>query len=284
MASKQAVKETTGAPKPVAIVENKLPVTNLDEEMRADAGMGVSTRAADNIVPSISVLQPLSPEVLDGPDQIANSKPGDFLMANAAQPLVDGKTGVWFQPCATTEWWFEFIPRDAGGGFVARYQVEYDEREQLIPPPGAEQDPSNAFRYFFPESNHSCIHYRFVAGFAWIDTLGLEYVIPFYGTGHTVCRMWNTKWTRKRFQNGLIKPAFSHLYHLTTGRRTNKKGTWFSIETSDGTPLGETAEIVGDPKHAYVMARALSQAFARHEKVESVVREDQEPADKEIPY
>ena len=132
------------------------------------------------------------------------AKPGDFLMVNGNPPVVAGAEGFHFQPCCTTEWWFEFIPREDGGGFVARYPVSYDDRQQIVPPPGAElkAPDENRFRFWFPESGHECTHYRFVPGIMWRDGIGEEYVIQFHGTGHTVARSWNTSWTRKRFPSG----------------------------------------------------------------------------------
>jgi hypothetical protein len=275
--------------------DKKQEVAAYDQElanlMHADAGMGVSTDAKDVLVPSINVLQPLSPEVLDGPDHVDGAHPGDFLLANTE--ILDGKKGFLFQPCGTTEWWFEFIPRESGGGFVNRYPVFYH-NNRIVPPEGAEQVP-NKLRWFFPATGNNCTHYKFVAGVMWRDGIGLEYVIPFFSTGHTAVRQWATKWMRKRFpDDNSIMPAFSHVYRLTTNRRTNKQGTWFSIETDDGLPLmvinaGQLGvnvaakKVVGDVMKAYHMGRALATAFHTGEKVEELHRDHTE-GDEEMPF
>jgi hypothetical protein len=243
------------------------PLDDFDKQMYADAGLGVSTNPNDNITPSIAVLQPLSPQVLAGASQIENAEAGDFWVKGANPPLIGGQDGIWFQPAAMTEHWFEFVPRDSGGGFVARYEVEYDSKGRIIPPEGAEQSADNPNSYSFPESGNNCIHYRHIAGFVWVDGIGLEYVLSFHGTGHTVARSWNTKWTRKRFPDGKMMPAYSHLYHLTTDQRSNKKGTWFQISVDEGTHLRESADIVGDLHKALQMGRSLAQAFQRGEKL-----------------
>jgi hypothetical protein len=237
--------------------------------MEQDAGMGVSMRPRDNITPSISVLQPLSPLVLE--DQ---GKAGDFLMTNAPEPIVSGKVGFYFQPVSMTEWWFEFIPRDQGGGFVSRFAVEYDEKEHIIPPDGAEQRQEESFRYWFPETGNECVHYRFIPGIVWQDGDGLEYVIQFHGTGHTVARAWNTAWTRHRLRSGKPKPAFGTLYHLTTTQKSNKKGTWYQVVYDKGTPIEECERIVRDPMEAYRRGKGLALAFASGDRVEGVVHEE----------
>jgi hypothetical protein len=267
---------------------------DIDKLMYQDAGLGVSTRPSDNITPNIVVLQPLSPSVLAGPAKIEGAVAGDFLVRGASNPLVPGQDGIWFQPVSMTEHWFEFVPRDAGGGFVARYDVEYDAKGRIIPPDGAVQDEVNQNSYSFPDSGNNCIHYRFIAGFVWTDGIGLEYVIPFHGTGHTIARSWNTKWTRKRFADGKMMPAYSHLYHLTTSQRTNKKGTWFQVDVSEGTHLRECADIVSDLSKSLQMGRALAQAFERGEKLAAAPEDGEKPildnntsadtGDKEIPY
>lgn len=240
---------------------------DFDKQMYADAGLGVSTKLSDNITPSIAVLQPLSPQVLAGAAQIEDATAGDFWVKGANPPIISGEEGIWFQPAAMTEHWFEFVPRDNGGGFVARYDVEYDDKGRIIPPDGAVQSEDNSNSYHFEESGNNCIHYRHIAGFVWVDGVGLEYVLSFHGTGHTVARAWNTKWTRKRFPDGKMMPGYSHLYHLTTSQRSNKKGTWFQIAVDEGTHLRECGEIVGDLHKALQMGRSLAQAFQRGEKL-----------------
>jgi hypothetical protein len=261
-------------PKAIAKTESKPPQSlpdssELMKEMEGDAGMGVSTRPSDNITPSIKLLQPMSPEVLAGGDRVEGAEAGDFLLADTLE-VIKGDEGFDFQPVAMTEWWFEFIPRDRGGGFVARYPVERDEtRDIIIPPPGAVQNPENKNQYYFEETENNCVYYRFVPGILWRNGEGVEYVIPFTSTGHTVVRSWNTKWMRQRFKTGKIMPAFANIYHLSTIMKTNNKGSWHMIAISQPHLLSTMEEVVGDPVMAYRLGKALALAFASGEKMES---------------
>jgi len=260
---------------PTAPQSDQLPaeMDDIDNLLYEHAGMGVSLRASDNITPSIVVLQPLSPQVLAGPQQLPRAAAGDFWIRGADDPIIKGQAGFYFQPVTMTEWWFEFVPREKGGGFVARYPVEYGNDGNMKAPNGARQDRDNPYRYTFANGNN-CTHYRFIPGILWENRIGLEYVIQFHGTGHTIARQWNTKWTRKRFPNGKIMPTFSHIYHLSTVQRSNPKGTWFIITVDEGVPIRKVENIIGDIRPAIMRGLALAQAFATGEKVEATPDQD----------
>jgi len=255
-------------------------MSELDEQMRKDAGHGVSTDARDNIIPQINVLQPLSPEVLDGPAQVDGAKPGDFLLAN--KTLIPGKEGIWFQPAKVVQIWLEFTPLAQGGGFVGAHEF-VDENQ---PPPGARR--KERFRMVFDNGNE-CIHYRQMAGIAWIERTGMEYNISFKSTGHTIVKEWMTKAIRSnRFNDGSSRPFYGHIYKLTTSQRRNNAGQWYVIDVGDPVLLSSAAaaDIVDNPTKAYRMGQLLAKAFENKEKVAEVAsrpNESKEVGD-EIPF
>lgn len=272
---------------------------DLDAMMREDAGMGISNRPEDNIVPQLKVLQPLSPEVMDGPDRVPGAQAGDFLLGTT---LVKGKEGIWFQPCAIQHKLFEFMPLDRGGGFVAEHPMARDEQGTVMFEEGGDPVlPSRAvkvdkFRYEINDNN--LIHYRQLAGFAWVyagskrlEEQGQPYVISFKSTGHTTMRMWMTKAARaNQFADGNQRPLFAHLYRLTTSHQRNAKGQWYALEVGD--PVLIAPGVVAEPAQVYRTGRALAQAFARGEKEsalpETRLSEDAAPPsnrdDREIPF
>lgn len=237
-------------------------VEELEKQMMEDAGRGVSTDASDNIIPQISVLQPLSPEVLEGPGQFEGAKPGDFLLAGKS--VVPGKTGIWFQPAAVRQVWLEFTPLSQGGGFVASHEFTGEN----VLPQGARR--GEKMRVYFPDSGNECIHYRQLAGICWQAQIGLEYNISFKSTGHTIMREWNTLAMRSnRFANGSSRPFWGHVYHLTTVQKRNQAGQWYQINVGDPVLLSspDAVTVVGDQKYAYEIGRALAMAFETQEKV-----------------
>jgi hypothetical protein len=255
---------------------NKELTTTLDDRMRADAGQGISTAASDNMVPQISILQPLSPEVLDGPGQIPKAKAGDFLLGDV---LISGKDGFYFQPANMTQIWLEFNPLDQGGGFVAAYPWNGENN----PPPGTSSN--GRFRYEFDNGNQ-CIHYRQLAGIVWRDKIGLEFVVPFKSTGHSIARQWMTDAMRANRLGGESRPLFGHLYRLQTTPVKNNKGQWFALKVGPPILLGtaEADQIVGNSEDAYVMGKALAGAFESQERVAETPVTQPPRRDDEIPY
>ena len=269
------------------------------QEIDHDLGKGVSTDAADNLVPLVYILQPLSPQVMDGPAHLEGAKAGDIWLKNfSGNPVISGKTGMWFQPCKMYQKWTEWVPRDRGGGFIASYDYNAGKL-----PEGAVRDMEEKTRprFFFTETDNDLVDTRYEAGLVWLDGNPYPYVIPFKSTGHAISRGWMTK------RNSLIKrgkisgtwAAWTHLYKLTTTTRTNKQGTWYIFNVGDPTfympgfadkPCKEGMKIVGeDPSRAYAMGKALAEAFesgSRIEAPEEFASEDSTGTviDDKIPY
>jgi hypothetical protein len=111
-------------------------------------GEGVSTAAADNSVPFIAVLQGLSPQVNPRDDAyVEGAQAGDFWLKNSPVPIVKGMRGFRFQSCAFWQDVVEWVPRDDGGGIVARYEIKpmEDVKKVLIAAGGREvPDPSRS--------------------------------------------------------------------------------------------------------------------------------------------
>lgn len=269
---KQDIVEREDAPLPV----NQALLDEIDQ----DLGQGVSTDAADNLVPLIYVLHPLSPQVLDGPAHIEGARGGDIWLKNFSEdPIVKGKDGIWFQPCIMYQKWTEWIPRTSGGGFVASY--DYNNGKL---PEGAVRDSSDNKRprFVFPDSGHDCIDTRYEAGLYWRNGMPFPYVIPFKSTGHAISRGWMTKRTSllRRVGNGKsgIWPSWSHVYKLTTSMHSNNMGQWYLFDIGqpefympgiDGKPYQTGYEVIGrDPDTAYRMGKALNLAFASGAKQE----------------
>jgi hypothetical protein len=240
--------------------------------MQESAGAGVSNRSEDNIVPSLKVLQPMSPE-LEPDSGVENARAGDFLLGGK---VIAGKEGVWFQPCHQDHKLFEFVDLERGGGFVAEHPIKRDEggdpayvNGDLPMPTGAIK--TDRFSWGF-ENGNQLVHYRHMAGIAWVDGAAIPCVIPFKSTGHTVAKKWMSKArTANPFPNGKQRAIFSHLYKVTSLHRRNTKGQWFEVDVGDPVCLDPRVspavlEIVSNPTMAMKMGMDLNKAFISGER------------------
>lgn len=267
--------------KKLATVSDEITPANADVNalMQRYAGYGVSNRSEDNLIPQISYLQSQSPEVVDGPAQVPGAKAGDFLLGDV---LVKGTEGFWCQPCLDRDrecehTWLEFTPLDRGGGFVAQHDFTGFEGGTAVPPPGAISVGKQRWRF---ENGNELVHYRQWPVIVWKGGIGLEYVMSFKSTGHTVARRWNTEIGRvTRQADGSQVACFSHIYHVVSEHHRNPSGQWYlpavprnciALMKKNGGgnwQVNPDAErIVGDPVRAINMGASLSEAFRKREK------------------
>jgi hypothetical protein len=244
----------------VAVKEdvNALPADMMDELVQ-DAGAGISTSADDNIVPFIILLQDMSPEIKKrDPNYVEGAEPGMY-MDRATHKLWAGdeamaeRTGfpvLEFQHCYFDRAVVEWVPRNDGGGFVARHEIRgtiEDTMAQL----GAKQvqDPQDPNKKNWKTSDglHDLIDTRYHFGNVVNGNDPKPAVIAFSSTGHTASRQWMT--TMKEFKitdpktqqpmrnaNGeiLLLPAWARKYSIGTKPRENKKGSFFVATVADG--------------------------------------------------
>ncbi len=198
---------------------------HLQKNAERQEGRGVSSRQEDNLVPLIYVLQALSPQLGRGPQKIDGAQIGDILLRNAPQPLVKGEDGIVFQPCHFDVAFVEWIPRDNGGGFVARHAAIPAEATKVT-------DPKNPNRVkWFMKNGNEIIETRYHTGFVITEEGPLPYVLPFTSSGHTVSKNWMFMMNSKMV-NGKKCDSFTSYYRLRTKERSNAQGTWSVLEPS----------------------------------------------------
>jgi hypothetical protein len=213
---------------------SQLPATtDIDSLMEADAGRGTSTAREDSLVPLVVVLQSNSPQVNPRNEAyVDGAMPGDILL-RGSNVIVKGEQGIRVQPCEFARDWVEWIPRDMGGGMVARHPEHEGWRAGDVPAPvpgavPAEPKPgSRKESWRIGENELIETRYQFVI----ID--GSPFVIPFTSTGHQVWKEWNER--RKVFKtpSGAVAPAFAYTWMMTTRLRKNKQGEWFVLQFGD---------------------------------------------------
>lgn len=180
-------------------------------ELAADSGAGLENVGIKQMaIPSLYILQQLSPEVTQGDEKfVEGARPGDFYntLTKAVYKGAEGILVVFahFEPC-----WIEWKPRNAGGGFVAKYPTE----EAAL----AVADAGNALMETFQ-------HFVLVKD----PEEGWEPVLfSCNSTKLTPSRRLNSTFNRTRVKlpdGRVITPAtFFHVVRLTTGLKKNKAG------------------------------------------------------------
>jgi hypothetical protein len=242
------------------------------EATEKDAGLGISFKPEDQLLPLIYVLQTGSP-ICDkrGENHIEGAEPGHFWLRNSLDPIKDGEEGIITIPCEMQRTWIEWLPNR--GGFVNRHDAPPidmktakirgdDGREKTVLVLDGSGNIIQDTREFF----------------LLVD--GQPYVLPCTGTKHTFARQWNTFY--KQFKHPKTKdfmPSFSRKYRLTTVPVSNAIGKWFGLKFQDEGYV---------TKAEYDEAKALCMAVRKGEKKaeapDSGAHEDATGGTDDIPF
>lgn len=228
---------------------------SLMKRASADAGKGVSTAQEDNLVPIAVVLQDLSPQTKKrDPKYMEGAEPGMIWLKNCSSPLVSGDEGIPFQPCYFDKDFVEWVPRDNGGGFVARHRTMPSAAK-------ATKNPKNPKKtiYVMPNGNEIVETRYHIGRFFLPDGSRVPYVIPLASSGHSVSKEWMFKMNNVKIPGTEDKAAsFAKLWLLKTRTRSNVQGTWFVLDPQD---IGWVQS-----EEDYEAGLALFNAFEKSEK------------------
>lgn len=247
----------------VAVRSKAAPPAALTQQIKANAGKGLSKAQEDNLVPLIYILQTNSPQVNKrDPSYINGAEAGDIWLRNAPDPIVRGDDGILFQPCFFAKSWNEWIPRSSGGGFVARH-AELPKEAEL------KEDPENPNRkkYLLPNGNE-VIETREHVGLVHIDDQVIPFVIPLTSTGHSFSRKWMFMMNAKKVE-GCDVPTFACVYRLKSVFKQNAAGSWYMFDVEDGDWVSEEDFQAGLTIHeAFASGAKQAEAPVVHDAVQ----------------
>lgn len=234
----------------------------LREQMKADAGKGVSESKDDSLVPLIVVLQGQSPQVMKPKaEYIPGAEAGDLWVRNGNPPIVKNEQGgLLVQPCYFYKTVGEWIPRNpdgSGGGFIATHEwVEGWEKSMGLK---EVEDDKGGKRWMDQDEEHEFIEARNHVVIIYPEGGNLApYLIPFSGSGHSVSREW-TFMMKNKTTDGKRDPSFAHLYRLKTIMRTKGNMNWYVIKPEEGNKDGTSAWATLEQYNA---GKELHEAFA----------------------
>lgn len=190
---------------------------------------GISSE--DMSVPFLRILQDMSPQVKSGPAHIEGAKAGALYNSTTERVW---SSSVLFVPCSIKKIYVEWIPRAAGGGFVAAYETDREfsqatrvERAWMLPN-GHEVTPTILIYGILCAPNES----------------PLSVVIPFNKTQLKKSRQWISIMALQSVViNGVSKRPriYSYLYKLSTTIETKDSYTWF------GWVIDKAPTLIKDP-------------------------------------
>lgn len=206
--------------------------------LNEDKQGGQSHDQADNLVPLIYLLQPLSPQVMKGDAaRIDGAEAGDIWLRNAEPPIVSGDTGILFQPCYFYKDIVEWIPDR--GGFVGRHDISCLPNVELrkgwtgtltdVKEVKDEDEPNAQPRYVRSSNNNEVVETRYFVGYVYPEVgQPMPFIIPLASTGHSFGKTWMFLINSQTLPNGKpCEASWKFFYRLRTTMKTNSKGSWY---------------------------------------------------------
>ena len=196
-----------------------LPAMNL-ENLVQFAGAGLDTITTDDIAtPRLKVLAAMSPEV----DEIDGAKAG-MIINNVSKKLYSGQDGIKVVVCGYEKVWLEWT--DRGKGASAPVNIF----EPKVKPTNAVRGDDGKFRLENGNYLEECANFYVLLlnGGAAPEPA----ILSMKATQLKAARSWAYSLKNEFIQNPKTKqlflaPSWYRIYHLTTIKQQNDKGSWY---------------------------------------------------------
>jgi hypothetical protein len=239
----------------VALKKNAA-ATNVSVDLleEQDAGKGVSTDVADNVVPLLKILQPLSPQVIKQKkqDYIPGAEAG-MIWPRGEKQVWDGEEeGIRIVPCYYERVWLEWGP-ERGDGLKGRHANGTDDTPREL---GATKktDNNGNERWVMPGGNVLQDNRQHVVLVLDKYAEPTPFVLPMTGSNISTSRNWHPVMNKKRTKKGAKAASYRYVYQLTSVPRENDKGAWHQMAITD---LDERT-----PDDIYLIARQIHADFS----------------------
>ncbi len=264
-----AAKKTVAAPakKPgttVAKVEKKptaVQPADMSELFEEHAGEGLERATLrDFALPFLQLLQKMNPQVDEADDAyIEGAKPGMFLNTVTSELFTELKV----IPCDFHKVFNEWVPRDAGGGFVGSH---------------ATQDAAEQAKREDTQIVETANHYVLVQQ---EDGSWTPAILSLTSTKLKASRNWNSQIAQRTMETSKgrkMAPSFACVYLVTPVADSNEHGTFFVLRV---TPVEGAEGWVNDPEvfqQAITFREQLKQGIAKvvYQENQAEVDEDED--------
>lgn len=189
-----------------------------------DAGLGYENQSSEDYsLPFISLLQANSPQV----EAEDSTLKGGMLFNTVTEEVYSGKTGLEFVPAVTEHAFVEWVPRDNGGGFVAKH----DENSPIV---AKAKETSKEYGKLVTPTGNDLVETFYMYGVI-VDEDGMPgqmALIGFTSKKIKVYKNFNTKlnmFVHKKWGIPNKPPLFAHRVRLSSFKDKNKKGEFYNF-------------------------------------------------------
>jgi len=188
------------------------------------AGAGTENVTANDIaIPFLNVLQSNSPQLAKGdPQYIAGVEAGDILNLVTGE-VIDGEEGFFFVPVYRDHCVVEWVPRQKGGGFVARHDLEAE------PVLKSEPNPEKPALRVAPNGNdlqETYYLYGMIISSPEAEEPEDYGIIAFKSTMIKTIKRLNYR--LQKVELGFNPPLFAHRLKFAIRQESNRHGRWYT--------------------------------------------------------
>jgi hypothetical protein len=196
----------------------------------ADSGLGLEdVTASDMQIPFLRIIQALSPQLKKSdPAFIEGASQGD-IFNTVTNKLWASDEGVQVLPVHFTQKMLEFVPRQAGGGFVAELSPNSIEVINAV------RDKDSGMEVL-PNGNELVRTAQHYIKILHDDGTLESAIVDMKKTQLKISRRWITLISMQK-HNGALLPSFANTYTLRSIEDGNDKGSWYSWSVSVQDPV-----------------------------------------------
>lgn len=226
--------------------------------------------AKDLLIPRITILQKMSPQIEKGkPEYINGAEYGDFCDTGTAEAFKE----LVVVPCFFAMQYLEWAPRNTGKGLIANHGTDASCLKNAT--------PDEKRRMTLPNGNY-------IAETAtWyvlnLSASGRKSFIPLTSTSLKASRRWLTLLTSEKLKrpdgSEFTPPLWYRSWKVTTVDEQNAEGSWKSWKFSPGDPI-----LALDPSKGLLNEAREFNKQAAEGLVKGDVSQTQEHSSTEVPF
>ncbi len=208
-----------------------LEVVDIDDLREQASGKGVSTDAADNVVPLLKIAQALSPVVLkQSTDYIKGAEAGN-IYPRGEKIVWDGDEGIRVVPCHFERTWLEWGPQ-LGDGLKGRHRDGKDDTPIKM---GAvlKKADDGRMKWTLPNGNILQDNREHVVLVLDKYSEPTPFVVPMASSNIGTSKKWHPMMNKKKTKKGKKAAAYGYVYLLTSVPRKKDQFNWYGWEVDD---------------------------------------------------